>query len=114
MSAPEPLDDLSSPFDDGHARDHWDRHAPYLAENGLLNSATADSFALCCDLWELTQRLRHSENVKQYLDAGKSYLQWAKFFRLVPLDKPGRTPASRYEAKKEFDFDGFNGNPRCD
>ena len=67
---------------------YWVRHAPQLAENQLLTAQTADSFAMLCDVWEKWTELQTKGWSKEYELAGKAYQALAKFFRLLPTEKP--------------------------
>lgn len=99
---PQPdLHDLAPPADlDDEARECWLRHADWLAENGLLTRQTSTSFALLCDLYS---RVKREQDPKLFVALHKTYLPLAKFFRMVPVDKPGR-PEGRHQEKKEFHF----------
>lgn len=95
------LSDLAPPTWLGElACEHWNSKAQYMTDEGLLTTQTADSFALLCDLY---QRIRLSEVHKERVDCMRLYNTLAKFFRLVPVDGPGR-PQDRHEDKKGFAF----------
>jgi|SRR5579883_1269195 len=99
------LADLSPPdwlSDAGKA--HWTRHAEGLNVNGLLTVQTADSLALCCDLWGRLAALRDQPTSRTYLDTLKAYTSIAKVFRLLPCDKPGIQTPDRHAEKDAFEF----------
>ena len=87
---PEPLRDMEPPDWLGDlGTEFWHRHAPWLVENDLLNTTTADTFALCCDLW---QRVRENEGTSSrvFLDTLARFLALSKLFRLAPTEKMGK------------------------
>lgn len=86
------------------AASYWTRHADTLSKNELLTTSTADSFALCCDLWARVRAMSGEPTSRSYLDTVKSYTSLSKLFRLVPCDKPGQTDAGRFDDKSEFVF----------
>lgn len=99
------LADLSAPeWLSAEGKAYWSRNAKWCAENNLLTQSTADSFAMLCDLWARYRQLQDEPTSKFILDTAGKYQSYAKMFRLVPCDKPGKTPAQRWEAKKEFEF----------
>lgn len=100
-----PLEDLTAPdwlCDEG--KSYWDKHAEHLVANGLLTTATADSFALLSDLWARLQKFRDCDTNRIYLDTAKSYAALAKIFRAVPCDRPSAPVEHRHQNKKNFDF----------
>lgn len=100
-----PLEDLTPPDWLGtEAKSYWEIHAEQLAKNLLLTTATAFSFALCSDLWGRIREMSGEPTTRSYLDTVKAFQSWAKFFRLVPCDKPGAPVKDRHEDKDEFDF----------
>ena len=104
-AAAEKLHDLTPPpWLSAEAAAYWTRHAATLARNSLLTLQTADSFALCCDLWGRVRELSDQPTTRSYLDTVKAYNQLAKLFRLVPCDKPGAPVDRRHDDKGEFQF----------
>lgn len=101
---PAPLSDLTPPDWLGDAaKEHWRIHSDYLVANKLLTTATAETWATCCDLWQRVCEFRGIPTSRIVLDTVGKYQSYAKLFRLIPVDKPGATPTSRFEQKKEFD-----------
>lgn len=95
------LSDLSPPTWLGElGKEHWTKHAPYMTDEGLLTTQTADSFGIVCDLY---QKYRTGETHRERMDCLKGYQVLAKYFRLVPVDGPGK-PQERHEDKRGFTF----------
>lgn len=101
-----PLADLTAPaWLEGEAAAHWDRHASHLAANRLLTTATADAFALHCDLYGKLMDMRGMRPNPTYLNLTKAWNASVRVWHLVPTDKPGGPPTERHAAKGEFDFE---------
>jgi phage terminase small subunit len=98
----EKLRDLSAPlWLCEEAAAFWDRHATNLAANNLLTVATADSLAMTADLWA---RYRAEDKPSMKVQLSKQFIAAARYFRLLPCDKPGSTTATRHDDKEEFEF----------
>jgi hypothetical protein len=106
----KPLEDLTPPYWlSSQATDYWSAHAQHLAANNLLTTATQESFALLCDLYSRVVDCLGKETTRQYLDTVKAYYAQAKLFRLVPCDKPGSEPLTRYDGMGEFEEESLAG-----
>ncbi len=100
----EPLDDLQAPdYLQGEALLFWDKHIVTLTRNQLVTVQTADTFALCCELWGKLRNFQGATS-RSYLDLVKAFQQIAKPFRLLPVDKPGSVVEYRGQNSPEFDF----------
>jgi phage terminase small subunit len=102
--APAPVDLTSPEWLCSVGSEYWNRHAKHLASNNLLTTATADSFALLCDLWARLQAFRDQPTTRSYLDTAKAFSALAKVFRAVPCDKPGAAVEHRHQDKPGFNF----------
>lgn len=89
----------------GEAQTFWENHVDFLDANGLLTRQTLETFILVCELWAATRTLKADpKHYRAFLDTLKAFQQLAKFFRLLPIDKPGKNATDRFEDKDEFEF----------
>jgi phage terminase small subunit len=82
------------------AKEYYLKHRDGLVSNGILTSATEDSFILLCDLWQRVRKMEGSATTRSYLDTVKAYTSLAKQFRLLP----GKGPEIRHGDRPEFEF----------
>lgn len=97
------LEDMTPPeWLDPEAKAYWIRHAENLSANGLLTTASADTFAMLCDCYS---RYRREERPAFIIQLGKLYITYAKQYRLLPVDAKGvGAPEVRHGEKRELDF----------
>jgi hypothetical protein len=81
---------------------YWRRHHAYVTEAGLLTEATADSYAVCCALYERLRRMDREPTSRVYLDTLKAWQTLCKLFRLTPTERPAAETIGRYDDAPKF------------
>jgi phage terminase small subunit len=90
----EELEDTRPPdFLGKEGKAFWHRHCAWLMLNDLLNEATADSFAVLCQLWEL---LHQELPPREYVSIVGKFNTMSRVFRLQPVEKLGQPTTEEF------------------